>query len=236
MLMLKSQYNIGPAIEATQSTKGELNMKKRISLILILMLVLMMSLTGCAAEKDKLLGTWKGSFDLSDAINTEITAQDEELGKYLTLEGFTIEITVTFNKDDTYSMSADNSQADVLMESLLTQMEEGLKLYFEDMLKAEGINMSIDEFLAAMGISISDLLKESLPDNLMTEMLTELERSGKFAVDDGKIFLSESLDSEVDKSIYEIYTIEGNTLTIDAGTALSEDELNIYPMVFQKVK
>lgn len=133
-------------------------------------------------------------------------------------------------------MSADNSQADVLMESLLTQMEEGLKLYFEDMLKAEGINMSIDEFLAAMGISISDLLKESLPDNLMTEMLTELERSGKFAVDDGKIFLSESLDSEVDKSIYEIYTIEGNTLTIDAGTALSEDELNIYPMVFQKVK
>ena len=65
MLMLKSQYNIGPAIEATQSTKGELNMKKRISLILSLMLVLMMSLTGCAAEKDKLLGTWKGSFDLS---------------------------------------------------------------------------------------------------------------------------------------------------------------------------
>lgn len=211
-------------------------MKRKIGIILCLIMTLMLSLTGCASEKDKILGTWIGTFDLTEALNV-YTAEDEELGKYLVFEDFSLEMTMTFNEDDTYTLTADESKIAEMMNSLLIQMEAGLRLYFEDILKTEGYDMEVDDFLALAGISLNDLLGQMLTEDMISEMVDDIAQSGKFVVEDGKLYLSEDLNTNVDKSLYELYHIEDDVLTIEAGTASGGDDMTkyIYPMVLQKV-
>lgn len=213
-------------------------MTRKTVLILSLIIVLAMSLSGCSREKNKLLGSWHGTFDLTEVLNKEIT-QDETLGKYLTMTDFVFGVTLTFNEDDTYTLIVDKAQITDLMDQLLVQLEEGLLLYIADMLKEQELDLSVDEFLSTMGNSVSGLLADALPDDLLDVLLAEIDQSGVYLVDDGKLFLSVDSSSEIDKNFYETYTIEEDTLTITAGTALAEDdELAdvLYPMVFKKTQ
>lgn len=217
-------------------------MKKRIALIVCLVMVLSVSLCACSSEKDALIGTWKGTIDMAAAINLgldEAAASDPtmaEMADYLQIDQLEIRYTLVFTEEDTYSMTVDTEALEVSMQAMVDQMADGMLLYFGDMLKAEGLDLDVEEVLAASGISVEDLAAE-LYDSFDTETLfADLNSEGNFKVKEGKLFLSDGLEYAVDEAVYELYTVEGSTLTINVGSDTTDYDEYLYPMVLTKAE
>lgn len=215
-------------------------MKKRIALILCLVMMLSVCLCGCSSEKDALIGSWTGKMDVAEAINAGVVeglaGSDAELAEYLTIEHLYITMTMTFNEDDTYAVTVDEAALNEAIDGMMDEIMDGMVLYFEDILAAEGVEMTVEELLALSGMSLDDLSAEMRASFDSQEMVAELSSEGNFKVADGKLFLSDGLDYAVDLEVYDLYTIEGSTLTIDKGSESESDEFDdmLYPMVFTK--
>lgn len=213
-------------------------MKKRIALLLCLVLALSAFLCGCGSEKDALIGSWTGDMDLTEAVNSAIVeglgAEDADMAEYLTVDELKITMTMTFNKDDTYSLVVDEAAMEAAMRGMMDDMAAGMVEYFEVLLEAEGLDMTVEELLAYSGLSVETLAEEMYNSMGAEDMFSDLNSEGNFKVSEGKLFLSDGLDYAVDLAIYETYTVENNTLTIDKGTATDDYEDYIYPMVFTK--
>lgn len=213
-------------------------MKKRIAMILCLVMALSVVLCGCGSEKDALIGSWTGTMNLAEAVNAGMVegmgADAADMAEYLTIEELTVTMTMTFNEDDTYSLVVDEAALDEAMRGMMDEIADGMVEYFEAMLAAEGLDMSVEELLAYSGMSLDSLAEEMYNAVATEDMFADLNSEGNFKVADGKLYLSDGLDYAVDEAVYEMYTIEGSTLTIDKGTAEDAYEDYIYPMVFTK--
>ena len=210
-------------------------MRKNIAMLLCLVMVLSVALCGCSSEADALVGTWTATIDLADALNEELAA-DEEIGPYIQVSSFSLVYTMTFTSEDTYSMTVDETALSGEFEAMKAEVEAGLYSYLDAMIEAEGLSMTADELLALSNMSMADLLDEALSEDMITGLVDELNMEGNFEAKDGKLFLSDGLEYSVDQTMYELYTLAGSTLTIDAGTASGADEMSqyIFPMVFTK--
>lgn len=212
-------------------------MKKKLVSILCIVMLFALVLSGCSNEKDALIGEWEGKLDVTDYINDILVAEDELMGQYVEIRDFSIIYTISFNEDDTYSLDVDKRAFDDTVDNMIDDVVAGLMDYLEDMIEAEGLNMTVDELMELSGISMDALLEESFPADSFDEIVEALEMEGYFDVDDGKLLLSESLSTKPDPNVYERYTLEGDTLTIDEGTAEVEeiDGFDVYPMVLKKI-
>lgn len=211
-------------------------MKKRIAMLLCMVMVLSVALCACSSEKDQLVGTWRGTMNLAEAVNMGMMEADPEVAEYLMVDTLNITFTLTFNKDDTYSMVVDADALDVAMQGMVDEMADGMIEYFEAVLEESGLEMSVEELLAASGLTVDALAEELYKEMDAEAMFTELNSEGNFKVADGKLYMSDGLDYAVDEAVYELYTVEGDTLTINKGEG-SEDVADdyVYPMVFKKV-
>lgn len=216
-------------------------MKKRIAMLLCLIMVLSVALCGCGSEKDQLVGVWTGTMNLADAVNIgmeEAAAEDPslaEMAEYMKVESLTVTFTLTFTEDDTYTMVVNEDSLDAAMQGMMTELADGLLRYFEDLLAAEGVDMTVDELLAMSGMTTEDLAQQMYDSMAAEDLFGDLNSEGNFMVKDGKLFMSDGLDYAVDLAVYELYTVEGSTLTINKGSD-SADEYDeyLYPMVFTK--
>ena len=206
------------------------------SLSIILCLVLLLGLAGCSSDKDALIGTWNGEADLTDVIN-ESFAADEELSQYVHVDSFKLPMVLVFNEDGTYSLGADKTAVQAEIESLKTDVSDGMTAYLEAMIKEQGLTgVTVDDLLTAMNMTMEDLVAEAFSEEAANELLEQMASEGNFDVKDGKLFLSDGLDYAVDETVYETYTLEGSTLTLleyVADDATEEDQA-LYPMVFTK--
>lgn len=210
-------------------------MKKRIALLLCLVMVAAMCLCACSNEKDAILGSWSGTMDMTEFVNAEMAAADPEMAAYMSLDTFELTFIMTFNEDDTYSMVLDEASAQAEIDVVADKMVQGVLNYMVDMLAEEGVEMTAEEVLAMSGITTEDLKAEFMSSVNLEDMLVEVNSEGNFEVKDGKLFTSEGLDYAVDPQVYEIYTIEGDTLTIDKGNSADSDGDFAYPMTFTKI-
>ena len=72
--MVKISYN-NPIPRLFSTDQEEFTMKKWIAFVLIFVLTAG-CFAGCNAEKDPLIGTWKGTLDLTEAIMAALDADD----------------------------------------------------------------------------------------------------------------------------------------------------------------
>lgn len=214
----------------------EIKMKKRI-ISVVLMLAMLLCLTACSGgDEKKLVGTWESRMDLADQINTEM-ALDEMSAQYLEFDSFELLVCMKFNSDGTYSMYADLDSAEAALEDARAHLADGMVEYLEMlMLEQMGIEMSAEDILAASNMTMDDMIAEILPDSMAQELVDEIAQEGNFEARDGKLYTSAGLAYAVDPEIYETYVLNGSTLTITGFVGEgSEDSVNVYPMVFNKV-
>lgn len=215
-------------------------MKKKLSALLCVVLVLSMllTLTGCSGDKAKLVGKWKCEKDMAQIINEAVSAGDETAAEYLAIDEFKMIVYMEFKEDDTFAVYADEASLDAALTAMKDDLAEGMSNYMEDMLLEQtGMEMSIDDILQAAGMTMDDLLAEIVTDDMAVEMAAEVASEGKFKAADGKLYTSAGLEYEVDPAVYETYTLDGDTLTLleyvgDDADASGE---NVYPMVFVKI-
>ena len=196
-------------------------MKRIASLALVLVMIVAL-FAGCAAsatDQEKLVGTWKGEMDMTEALKGELG--DE-------LEGFEMsdfKVTVVFNftEEGTYTMSLDEASVQQAMDGLIA-------------------GMTLEDLLAASGMSMEDMMKmikeELEGQDLVGEMVEDAKAEGKYQAKDGKLHLSEGKDEDIDEAVYDTYTLEGDVLTLTATYGADEEEADmmksVYPIILKK--
>jgi len=206
--------------------------RKNLSLLLCLSLLsaLLLVCSGCGSkDKDALVGEWETTLDLTDMLNEQVKAGlDQDMVEYIHIDSFEIPIDLTFNKDDTYEMSVNEASMEKNIDLLLDGLKDDLTKYFEDMIAAEGLDVTVDEMLGTIGYTMDQLMEESFDkDDLMSSM-NEMESSGTYKVGKGTLILT---DDEGPGT--ESYKLEGDKLTL-TGEGADEDLEDMYPMVFTR--
>lgn len=208
------------------------NLKKVISIALVLMMIV--ALSGCSNEKAAVLGTWKAELNLADYINESMASEDAEIAEYLAIDSFCVTMVLTFSDDDTYSVHLDESDMGDALEQFKQDCRAGLERYLKDMMDEMGLDMTIDELMEAMGMSMDELLDEAFTDEMVQDMLDSAKSEGRFKVKDGKLYLSAGLNYDVDESIYGNYTVNGDKLTLLDYTGEEDEFMGLYPVTFTK--
>lgn len=203
---------------------------------LIFLCITLLVLSGCAREQDALIGSWQGTVDLSEAINTDF-ARDDKLAPYMQISGFCFETTMTFLRDGTYRVEVDRSRLEETMDKLVKQLASGMRRYLEDYLREQALDTTVEEYLAAVNLTPEDLLADAYNRETIDGMLSQLEMEGNFLVEEGKLYISRDKRYAVNMAVWELYTVEADTLTINVGSTEADNRYAdlIYPMTFTRV-
>ena len=212
-------------------------MKKRIALLLSFVLVLSLALCACGGgKKATLVGTWKTDIDLVDMLNQEMEAAG--MGDFIKLDSFNLPLVLEFKEDGTGSMSVDQEAMTATVDKLAEDLTAGLEAYFADYFASLGMEIDLDEALAAAGMSMDDLVGEMKAQFAGEDAFAEFTNEFKYKAEDGKLYMSESIDSEISIDTYNTYELKGNTLTLDIGTEELDEELAkyLFPLTLTRAK
>ena len=205
-------------------------MKKRILSVLVAAVLLLNMLTACGSKTDKaLLGKWVCEMDFGSYLN-EGLASEPEVAQYMMVDDFILEVELYLNQDGTYRMTADTTANKASYEEVKSELADGMEAYMSAI--AAEYEITLEDLLAASETSIEEMIEESFGDAMYYEIIGEMESEGKFEAADGKLFMSDGLNYDIDKNVYETYTLNGNTLTITGDSEGSND--GMYPMEFKR--
>lgn len=205
-------------------------MKKRVLSVLVAAVLLLTMLTACGSKTDDaLLGKWVCEMDFGSYLN-EGLATDPEVAQYMMVDDFILEIELYLNEDGTYKMTADTSANKASYEAVKVELADGMEAYLTA--AAAEYDMTLEDLLTASETTIEEMLDESFGDDMYYEIIGEMDAEGKFEAADGKLFMSDGLNYDIDKNVYETYTLNGNTLTITGDSDGTTD--GMYPMEFKK--
>ena len=208
-------------------------MKKVISLVLALVLCLALCACGAESDKDKLLGTWVATVNLADMINEEMAGSDPTMAEYLKIDNLEMKFVLTFNKNDTCSMVIDEDALADEIDDALDILMDGTKQYLEDLFADQGLDMPIDDLLDMAGVSLDDLRNELAGELDIADEFADMNFEGNFKASKGKLYMSTSLDEEIDENTYDTYELKDGKLIIDTDT---NEDVPFFPMTFEKVK
>lgn len=207
--------------------KGKMKKGKRI-IAVFLMIVLAISLCGCEDTSEMLYGTWETTIDYSAAMEEDLGSGYEDFH-----QSFEIRMMFEFKEDGTYSMYADEESTKETIDNWINAF---VPYSVEVMYKQfEKKGVSREEADAAIQAQYGCSLEEYKWNEIRSEVnpddyLSESKSDGVFKAKKNKLFL----DGEKG---YEVFTIEGDTLTIDLPEGAEVEMIDgiEYPLVFTKV-
>ena len=139
----------------------------------------------------------------------------------------------TFKADGTFETFIDEDDLEAYFDAIKALIRDGLVAYFEDMLVQSALDMTVDELLALSGTDMDTMLDETFAAMDFDSMADAFKASGKYALEDGKMYGTAS-NGSINKNVYETYTLTEDTLTLHAVFGQAADGVT-YPMVFTRV-
>lgn len=207
-------------------------MKKLLSLVMIMVLAL--SLAGCGSTAKKLYGTWSTTIDFSGELESELGSDFEGFH-----EEFDIILMMDFNEDGTFKMYVDE---EALTDTFNTYIESlasfGADMMYEEL---EGSGYTREEIDAMAeqqyGMGIEEYVLSELQSSVnIEEVASDFETTGVYEAKGNKLYMDEVA---VSSNVYDLFTVEGDVLTIDAAGEVDSEEIIEgfdYPYVFNKVQ
>lgn len=191
-----------------------------------------------ATDQEKFVGTWTATIDATDLLNESILegmGEDAEaMAEYVHISSFVLVMEFSFRDDGTYSMSVDRAHFNNTINSVKNELTNGMRRFLEDMLTAEGVDMSLDELLAEEGVSFDELMDESFPTSMFDSLADGFSSSGKWKAENGKLYTSEGANAEIDDNEYDFYEfISSNEIKLSS-PAGAADPTGLYPITLKK--
>ncbi len=185
-------------------------------------------------EESKFYGKWSCKFDITDQLN-EAFAETPEIADYIKIDEFYATINLEFNKDGTYKMAHDRDQAKEVLSAYETALKDGLTNWLNDYIVSTieeyELGISVEEFMELSGIDIDEMLAEAFDEEEMLEYFADLDSEGNFKAEEGKLYLSDGLDYDIDPEVYDNYEFNGK----DEFALSSDDDDFGFIMTFKKV-
>ena len=159
-------------------------MKKWYALCLAVLMLLSL-LCGCApADEKKLQGKWKASADLAAAYGDLLARSDASVAAHINLGEFKVPLTLRFESDGTYRLSADEEA----IEKGAPKMYEAISMGMASYLQAQ-TGKTMENLFSATGQSREELMELYFSDDLAATIQQNLECSGTYKVSGGKLIL-----------------------------------------------
>ena len=181
-----------------------------------------------------LYGTWGADFDLSGAIESELGSDFDGFH-----EEFNITLLMDFNEDGTFKMYVDE---ETLTETFNAYIESlaafGTEILYKE-LTGEGysrkeINSVIKQ---EYGMGFEEYMLSELQKSVnIKDLVDDIETTGVYEVKGNKLYMDEVAVSSFS---YDLFTIDGDVLTIDSAIDVDSVELFEdfdYPYVFNRIK
>lgn len=214
---------------------------KSLSAVILCICLIASVFAGCS-KKISLEGTWRATIDLTNTISKELTMANDDDGEYFGdfSEPISIDVIYTFDSENAYTVSVDEekfkSDCDAYIQKYIDYFAEGTYKY------AESQGMTREQFDENYKKENGKTLKESFAeefksDDIYTEIASGFSSDEKkyTQIEDDKFYIT---DENGNKTGYETFTLEDNTLTINGEFDMNdqpvEDEDNIYPLVLTK--
>ncbi|MBR2046127.1 MAG: hypothetical protein IJ958_08350 [Agathobacter sp.] len=175
-------------------------MKKR-NVLLALALSVVMLLTACG-NKNPFVGTWRGTWDFTDAFEQEMLSQDPTMEQYLDFENLTIELVFEFTEDGEMEMNVDEDSLDAFVDNMETGIYNMMDAMLQDQLSGYGLDN--DQIAAMMGYDSYDAMMQALiaemdmQGTLVDPLMDALDTAGTYEYDeeDGVITLEYEEEGE----------------------------------------
>ncbi len=206
-------------------------MKKRI-FSLFAVILLLASLVGCARKPkptNGVVGTWENTVDISEYLRYYLG--DSVFAGYIQLSDISLYLLYSFAEDGTFAVKVNTEKTQKSWDKFLDAIEEGMKAAY----KASNPEGSIDEFFAAYEKDTGSTVRETLEEkNKMSTFIAPFENNGYYKVQGNRLYRSDKPLEIIDKTPYEIFSIEKSKLTILSSTdpSLSTEEKSQYPYEF----
>ena len=203
------------------------HMSRILTLALALIIVLSI-LTGCGKKDEELIiGKWETNINFSDLMEEALKedAEAEELLGGADFSGITMLMTMEFKEDGTYSLSMDQASGEEAFKQMAERLIPNLKeVMREEYANATGVgpeavtDEDLESMLTMMGMSSWDDFGDMILGQMDTEELfSEANASGNYKLKGGKLYTTDSLDTEVsDQSEVDLYEVTETTLKLHA--------------------
>ena len=199
----------------------------------LLAIVMALSITACGGSKsgkDGLVGVWSWDLDMSGQMADMMSAMfgDDFDDFDATL---IIPVRFEFKNDGTYSFYGDREAFTKNLDNLMDSFVGFFSDLMYDMLAEMGISKADADaqFEAEYGASIEEYSRQMLGEAMdVDELLEEIAVSGKYETSDNKLYISVSLNEEVNKSDYMMFTITGNTLKLEAPEGSADEVMEMF--------
>ncbi len=201
-------------------------MKKAIAVILCLTMLCAVLMTGCGiqdildrvlggGEQEKFVGRWTMKLDMTDMITEMMGAEMAQMGEYFVFEDVVLVMNWEFEKDGTYSCYVDSDELKVMVDNITDALLGGLEQYLTEYLADYGF--TLDDYLQQTGISLEDLAQEMDIENTMKEAVGDMNMSGRYKVEDGKLYTNDDVDdTSFDEEDATSYSFNGKNIELDA--------------------
>ena len=213
---------------------------KKLTKLTVLLLTMVMALSLCACGgKDTgkdLVGTWALDCDLANAMAEELGEEYADFSAPLNLT-----ILFDFNEDGTFRMYVDDAAFEgnfnSWMDEFIAYSVEMMYGMFEDQgMSREDADAAV---LESFGMSMEDYMREQIAGALdVSELTAEMESTGNYKTKGDKLYMAEESE-EFDDNSYDIFTVDGNSLTLELPEGADPSEGEIvpgleYPLNLQK--
>ena len=159
------------------------------------------------------VGKWVTTVDLTEYLNNNMVASDPTMAAYFNFENLNMTVYFTFNEDGTGGSEADKESVEAMLESLKEGMIGGFKVMLQELLDAQGIPMTVDEYLAAAGLDLEDMFDDSM--NVEDMGLDDLSGTGFYMVEGNKLFMFDE-DGLFDEKEYFVFSMKDGNLIFEA--------------------
>ncbi len=204
-------------------------MKKLLTFLFVL-LFMVISFTGCAEKgPTSIVGTWENATDVSNYLLSSMG--DSVFAGYIELDSMLLYLQYRFEEDGEFVVSINKEKTQKSWDSFLDAIVES----FKDAYKASNPEGSVDEFFNAYQQKNGESVRETLvKKNKMDDFLGSFEGTGKYRVEGNRLYRSQANSTQIDETVYEIFSIKDTTLSIlsSSDSQLTTEEKAQYPYVF----
>ena len=159
-------------------------MKKTISLLLCLVLLVSMAATLTACSKTTIVGSWTTTVDCTEKVRAILLEGYEAMEQFFDLPKFTVKLNVQFSDDSTFVVLVDEGELSNSLSTLDEPLRTGIKKYFN--------NMGLDtQTLESMGASVDSALAVFHDKNVGGALVNAFMLNGTYKLEENTIYLND---------------------------------------------
>lgn len=183
---------------------------KRIFVLILSLILLVPNLAACG--KDSIVGVWESSVDVSNLMTDSFESASSEFEDMFDFKDATLDFTVDFREDGTYSMNISKESLDNIVDVFVRELKKAipkiLELQYgmplEDIIAASGQDMSPEEFIEA------NFTDEALRESVNIDYTENVE--GTYIIEDDVFRCFYKIDDNRDMSFNTKFELNGDIL------------------------